>query len=79
MPKKLFNSTKGIRERRSRASTVTLFPLGFNEDRRASCYSWTSNLRRGIVVIKARLEIRARPGIGVRPGIRVRSEATDLQ
>ena len=73
MPKKLFNSTKRIRERRSRASTVTLFLLGFNEDRRASCYSWTSNLRRGIVVIRACLEI------GVCPGIRVRSKATDLQ
>ena len=48
------------RIRRLELVLLLFFPLGFNEDRKASRYSRTSNLRRGIVVTSARI-ISARP------------------
>ena len=53
MPRMLFDDTR--KTRRLELVLLLFFPLGFNEDRKASHYSRTSNLRRGIVVIGARI------------------------
>jgi hypothetical protein len=51
MLRTLFDDSKDIKERRLKLVLLLFFPLGFNKDSKASCYLWTSNLRRGIVVI----------------------------
>ena len=48
------NKRKKVQEEGLELVLLLFLPLGYNEDRKASCYSWMSNPRRGIVVIGAR-------------------------
>ena len=62
MPKMLFDNIRGINRRYCKnllclaLVLLLFFPLGFNKNRKASYYSRTSNLGRGLVVTSKTLK-----------------------